>query len=49
MNTPDKEPFIMQTAEDYDLPYDVVEKIYFNHPKEFYDKLEEELKIRRNN
>lgn len=42
-------PFIKQTAIDYDLPYEVVESIYNKFSSDlFYIKLEEHLKTIRN-
>ena len=43
-------PFIQQTAEDYDLPYDVVLNYYQKNDNclKFYDALEEHVKNRNN-
>lgn len=40
----DKDPFILQTANDYDMPYDEVERIKRLYPNQFYQKLEEYIK-----
>lgn len=40
-----KIPFIQQTAIDYDIEYEIVLDIYNNYPNEFYQKLEELIKI----
>ena len=41
-----KNPFIEQTAIDYELPYHIVESIYdkYNSKGLFYEMLEEKLK-----
>ncbi len=39
--------FINQTAKDYDMNYSIVEAIYNKYPNSFYERLEEELIIRR--
>lgn len=44
--TPNKNPFIFQTALDYDMPYDQVERMYKLYPEKFYEKLEEYIKQR---
>jgi len=38
--------FILQTAQDYDIPYSEAEHLYFkwNHKGLFYEKLEEHIK-----
>ncbi len=43
-----KKGFIAQTAQDYDMSFDEVERIYNLYPKsnEFYEKLEEHIKQR---
>jgi len=41
-------PFIIQTARDYSLPILEVKYIYDNYFDEFYEKLEEIIKSRRN-
>lgn len=35
-----KDPFILQTAIDYDLGYEEVEYIYINNRENFYNELE---------
>lgn len=42
----DNKGFIQQTANDYDMDFDLVERIYnlWWDKGQFYDKLEEELK-----
>lgn len=40
--------FIEQTAHDYDMPVHEVERIAKFFPNEFYEKLEEYVKIRAN-
>ncbi len=42
------DPFLEQTAQDYDMSYEEVERIKKNHPGAFYEKLEEFIKIRAN-
>jgi len=46
-----KSGFIQQTAEDYDMSYSEAEYIYKHYYEsgEFYEKLEEYIKERRNN
>lgn len=43
-----KKGFIEQTAEDYDMPYDEVKRIYdkWRDKGRFYEKLEEYIKER---
>jgi hypothetical protein len=41
-------PFLAQTAFDYNLPYHEVERIHRCFPNEFYEKLEELIKVRIN-
>jgi hypothetical protein len=41
-----KNPFIAQTAEDYDMDYECVEYIYNHYHENFYEKLEEFIKRR---
>lgn len=44
-----KNSVIEQTAKDYDMDYEDVERIFNQyHPKKFYDKLEEFIKNRKN-
>ena len=45
----EKDPFIQQTAEDYDLSYSIVKLIYDIHRDSFYEKLEEYLKEKSDN
>jgi uncharacterized short protein YbdD (DUF466 family) len=40
--------FISQTAQDYDMNYEDVERIKNQHPDNFYEKLEEFIKDRAN-
>ena len=40
--------FIIQTAEDYDMPLHEVEIIAKKYPNNFYEKLEEYIKDRAN-
>ena len=42
-----KMPFISQTAKDYDMKYEDVERIYNYYPDTFYEKLEEFIADRR--
>lgn len=39
-------PFIVQTARDYDLDYEVVEDIFNKYQSNFYEKLEEHIKTK---
>jgi hypothetical protein len=39
-------PFISQTAYDYDMSYESVEYIYNNFKENFYEKLEDYIKQR---
>ena len=43
--------FIQQTANDYDISYEIVEEIYkkYPNPNEFYEKLEEYIILKANN
>jgi hypothetical protein len=41
-----KKRLIAMTARDYDMEYLEVERIYYLFPNEFYEKLEEFIKIR---
>lgn len=43
-----RNPFLIQTARDYDLPYYVVESIYEKDKKNFYQNLEDILTENRN-
>lgn len=42
----EKDSFILQTAQDYDMSYDEVEHIKKLHPANFYEELEIFIKIR---
>lgn len=44
----DDEPkdFIRQTAQDYDLSYEIVKDVYNSYPEQFYIKLEDIIKTR---
>ncbi len=46
MNQSNKNPFIVQTALDYDMEYHEVECVYNIFRDNFYEKLEELVKIR---
>ncbi len=51
MNNTVQNPFLIQTAKDYALPYHEVERIYNLYTKDaigFFDALEEAIKIRTN-
>lgn len=41
-----KNPFIQQTANDYAMSYEEVEKIHTKYPDNFYEKLEEYISDR---
>jgi uncharacterized short protein YbdD (DUF466 family) len=41
-----QDPFIAQTAKDYDMSYEDVERIKNKFPDNFYEKLEEFIKER---
>ncbi len=43
-----KDPFIKQTAKDYDLEYDIVAEIMRSHPVDYYKALEAAIKGRAN-
>lgn len=38
--------FIEQTAKDYDLPFEIVKDVYDQYYIQFYEKLEEIIRIR---
>jgi hypothetical protein len=44
----DKNPFLLQTANDYDMSYEEVERIYKKYPNSFYEELENYIKNRSN-
>ena len=43
-----KDPFIIQTAKDYNMSYSEAERINKMYPNKFYQKLEEYIKDRAN-